>query len=272
MRQRFHHRGKGGAYRDRAGPGLGRHIGREQEERYDEQHIPGGAERPDKTIRLARRGIERKDRLEAKQRPAGPGVGQYEAGHQDEADQPADIAQSPASAAHPPELTWRCDMRHQRIVEHGGEPAGDRGDEHPAEDDPEIERGGAGTAYQSIPCPTTKRIDHQKIIGLSRPGVGHRAEQRSPDGNDDGGSRLRITPDRSAASGIANDDIGEIGREQEDGDERIERLRGPVEQHPGGNAQAPSLGRRRGLTAHCRDRHRRPQRSTEQVPGPAPAI
>ena len=77
----------------------------------------------------------------------------------------------------------------------------------------------------------------------------------------------RIAPQRLPARAVADDDVGEVGREQEGQDQRVEGLRRPVEQHPG-DAGACSGARARGAMS---GRGNRQGRSPRQAPVSPPA-
>ena len=62
--------------------------------------------------------------------------------------------------------------------------------------------------------------------------VGERAEKRAADGDEDAGGGGGVAPQRLAAGAIADDGVGEVGREQEGEDQRVVGLGRPVEQHP----------------------------------------
>ena len=64
-------------------------------------------------------------------------------------------------------------------------------------------------------------------------------EQGDGGAGDGGGG----APERLAADRVGDDAGGEVGREDEGDDQRLERLVGPVEQHPGEDAAAVWVGR-----------------------------
>ncbi len=77
-----------------------------------------------------------------------------------------------------------------------------------------------------------------------------RAEERAADGDEDAGNGGGVAPQFLAAHRVADDDVGEIGREQEGEDQRVDGLRGPVEQYPRDErARRRGLGRRH--VRHC---------------------
>ena len=77
---------------------LRRIIRRQQEHRRHEDDEPDRGQRPGDAVALMSGGIKPEQRREAKQRAAGIGIGGEEPEHEDEADDAADIAGSPAGA------------------------------------------------------------------------------------------------------------------------------------------------------------------------------
>ena len=73
--------------------------------------------------------------------------------------------------------------------------------------------------------------DGDPRLALSAP-VGKGAEKRAARRDQNAGGRRAVAPQRLPARAVADDGVGEVGREQEGQDQRVEGLHGPVEQHP----------------------------------------
>ena len=105
--------------------------------------------------------------------------------------------------------------------------------------------------------------------------VGKGTEKRTADGNEDAGDGGAVAPQGLALGSVADDDVGEIGREEEGQDQRVERLHRPVEEHPRDARRQRSAHHGRGLSrrSHFHDfdpQRRAPQRlpySTEKGGG-----
>ena len=133
------------------------------------------------------------------------------------------------------------ERHHHRVGEDGGKLGADdgetEGDQH---DRREIGAAGSGK-------PQAEQPDHQEhgeegdprfaVLACIGDGAEHRRKRRGDQFGDAGG----VGPQRRAMRRIGHEAVDEIGREQEGDDERVERLRRPVEQHP---ADQRALSRR----------------------------
>ena len=222
---------------DRSRGPRSRPVRREQEQRQDEDQVPERGERTDQPLVRPRRRIDRHDRVEAEHGLAGIGIGDDEARDEDEAHQPADIAGCPADARQSAEALVGDERGHHGVVEHGGELSAD-GRERKRQ---KHERRHAGLPRNGEPQPAKPHDQqHREACDprLAREsGIGDRAEDRREKRCNQLGAAGGIGPQRGAKRGVSNKAVHEIGAEQEGDDERVERLRRPVEQHPAGQSE-----------------------------------
>ncbi len=168
-------------------------------------------------------------------------IGDEEAGDQRQADQAADIAGRPAEARQRAELLVGHERDHHGVGEDGGKLGADGG-EAEGEQHERREVGAAGRCKpQAAQCrpPAARRRRRSTACASGR--VGDGAEHGRKRRGDQLGNAGGIGPQRRAARRIVHEAVDEIGREQEGDDERVERLRRPVEQHP---ADQRALARR----------------------------
>ena len=166
------------------------------------------------------------------QRLAGVRIGDEEAGDERQADQAADIAGRPAEARQGAEPLVGDERHHHRVGEDGGKLGADDGEAEGDQHD-RHEIGAAGSRE-----PQAEQPDHQQHGEEGDPGlavlarIGDGAEHRRKRRGDQLGDAGGIGPQRRAMRRIGHEAVDEIGREQEGDDERVERLRRPIEQHP----------------------------------------
>ena len=135
-----------------------------------------------------------------------------------------------------PISSLRHQARHHRIVEDDREFRRHRGErEEAAPTSEQVEPGAANQS--SAQADDLDRRRKSAIHGLRGAGlVGDRAEHRRQHGDDEAGGGDAVAPGRLAGGRIARHARDEIGAEDEGGDDREERLRRPVEEHPAPDA------------------------------------
>ena len=105
-------------HRRRERPAAPRRVGREQEQRQDEDDEPRGREGAGDAVAFALRRIEAEQRRQAEIGGAGLRARRQEAEHDDERDEPAGVAGRPAGAGQAAEPLGRHELQHHGVVEH----------------------------------------------------------------------------------------------------------------------------------------------------------
>ena len=172
-----------------------------------------------------------------------PGGRRHQAEHDDERHEAAPVAERPAGPRYAAQLLARADFRKQRVDEYGGDLRPDQRHRqqhenrqrvvHPRRGEPE-----AGNADQV----NQRERQYPRLPRSLR--VCDRAQHGGRERHQHRACGDRIAPYRLAIDHVLGDAGGKIGAEDECGDDGVERLVGPVEEHPAPNALASGFHRR----------------------------
>ncbi|MPL60894.1 hypothetical protein SDC9_06457 [bioreactor metagenome] len=228
------------------------------EEGDHEDHVPDRGQRPHRAGALAQGGVQAEGRAEADQRLAGLAALAEKQKHDDERDDPADIAEGKARPRDLAHVLVPGEVGHQRIGE-------DRGEFHPDQADPEPEHRHHQVGLIGRQIPQHPRADHIEARKQPDPdhtpagAIGDRAEdwRKKRDNHARGGlppapiglrRRRRRIMAEPARHEMRAGDLGEIGAKDEGQQQGIVGLAGPVEEPPapdplarGDHARPPAL-------------------------------
>ena len=167
------------------------------------------------------------------------GGGGEEEEDEDERDEPAEVAERPAGAGDAADLAARAEAGQHGVGEDLAELGADEGEGVDDEDDA-AGRGMPGVASQKPSAAEDVGHREGEDPALARAGaVGHGAEERGEDARPIAPPIAAAAPQSAWPRDRVADDLGdEVGGEDEGDDQRLERLVGPVEEHPGEDAAA----------------------------------
>ena len=229
--------------------GVARRIRREKEQRQREHRQPQARHRPRDAAVLEQRLVEPEKRRVRNKPPGHIARQGEEHQHEDEDQQPAEIAQRQPQPGQKPDARMRRDRRQHGVVKHRREFIRHRDDDdrrgHSRNADAPVIRQREPQHHHRRHHQQRERADPRLAAAAE---ISDSPQKRCQQRNRHPGKAIDIAPDRLPLDRVTHHLVGEIGRKHIDRDQQHIGVAGPFKQRPG-NLPAP-VRRRAAIGRH----------------------